>query len=306
MISNVVRLFVILVLTVFVSSTLSYAQKLEKRISNLEAKINAQQKQLEEANKTIEKLEAELKSIESGLGTIGELNNYVKVETGTVEGLVGPHVIFEGVNVHIRNNKSTTTSIDGLGNLIIGHNEMGDEVGVFYPTPQRSGSHNLVVGSGHTFTNVGGLVAGFRNSINGSFSSITGGFLNVVDGEFSSVSGGLLNNANGEFSSILGGMQNQSSNLASSVSGGSYSNVNQDRPLVSEESDEQPKLESNLVSDETNEQAEENESANPTIAEKIGVDVEAQDVDNSKYSSVLNGIRNLDNILEVEKKDPQN
>ena len=154
MINNMIRFFVILILAVFVSSTSSYAQKLEKRISNLEAKVNAQQRQLEEANKTIEKLEAELKSVKSGIGTLGELNNYVKVETGTIEGLVGPHIIFEGVNVHIRNNKSTTTSIDGLGNLIIGYDEMGDEAGVFYPTPQRSGSHNLVIGSGHTFTNV--------------------------------------------------------------------------------------------------------------------------------------------------------
>ena len=306
MINNMIRFFVILVLAVFVSSTLSYAQKLEKRLSNLEAKINAQQKQLEEAYKTIERLEAELNSIESGIGTLGELNNYVKVETGTIEGLVGPHVIFEGVNVHIRNNKSTTTSIDGLGNLIIGHNEMGDEVGVFYPTPERNGSHNLVVGSGHTFTNVGGLVAGFRNSINGSFSSITGGFLNVVDGEFSSVSGGLLNNANGEFSSILGGMQNQSSNLASSVSGGSYSNVNQDMPLVSEETDEQLNLESNLVTDDTSNKAGENKSDNTPLAEKTNVGIETQDETDSKYSSVLKGIRNLDNILEVENKDPQN
>ena len=52
-------------------------------------------------------------------------------------------LIFEGCNVHVRNNKGTTRSSDGKGNLIVGWNEDGD-------CPQsckRDGSHYIIVGT---------------------------------------------------------------------------------------------------------------------------------------------------------------
>jgi uncharacterized coiled-coil protein SlyX len=216
-------LFIFILLSlIFVSPKVGSGQSLEKRVSKLEAKILAQQKQLEEAHDTISKLQAEVNSLNADLGTFRNLKEYVRLVPGTMQGVRGPNLIFEGVNVHIRNKRSSTTTVDGLGNLIIGYNEIGDEAGLFYPPPIRSGSHNLIVGSGHSFTSAGGFVAGYRNTIGNSFSTVTGGFLNMANGEYSSVSGGLLNLAGGEFSSVSGGMQNDTASFASSVTGGSY------------------------------------------------------------------------------------
>jgi uncharacterized coiled-coil protein SlyX len=216
-------LFINILLTlIFLSPMISNGQSLEKRVSKLEAKILAQQKQLEEAYNTISNLQAELNSLNADIGTFRKLKGYVRLVPGTMEGVRGPNLIFEGVNVHIRNKRSSTTMVDGLGNLIIGYNEIGDDAGLFYPPPVRSGSHNLIVGSGHSYTSAGGFVAGYRNAIGNSFSAVTGGFLNVADGEYSTVSGGLLNIAGGEFSAVSGGMQNDTAGFASSVAGGTY------------------------------------------------------------------------------------
>jgi hypothetical protein len=160
--------------------------------------------------------------LNADLGTFRNLKGYVRLVPGSMQGVRGPNLIFEGVNVHIRNKRSSTTMVDGLGNLIIGYNEIGDDAGLFYPPPVRSGSHNLIVGSGHSYTSAGGFVAGYRNAIGNSFSAVTGGFLNVADGEYSTVSGGLLNIAGGEFSAVSGGMQNDTAGFASSVAGGTY------------------------------------------------------------------------------------
>lgn len=69
-------------------------------------------------------------------------------------GLMGPHVIFHGVNVHIRNDSGETCSDygapDGLGNLVIGYNEPPAPVDEMQPW-ERQGSHNLIVGSKHTY-----------------------------------------------------------------------------------------------------------------------------------------------------------
>lgn len=216
-------LFIYILLSlIIISPKISYGQSLEKRVSKLETKILAQQKQLEEAYKTISKLQAEVNSLNEDLGTFRNLKEYVRLVPGTMEGVRGPNLIFEGVNVHILNKTSSTTKVNGLGNLIIGYNEIGDEAGLFYPPPVRKGSHNLIVGSGHSYSSAGGFVAGYRNTIGNSFSTVTGGFLNVANGQYSSVSGGLLNIAGGEFSAVSGGMQNDTGSFASSVTGGSY------------------------------------------------------------------------------------
>lgn len=59
---------------------------------------------------------------------------------------------------------------NGLGNLIIGYNE--DLNG---PPNNLGSSHNLVIGIEHTYPNFGGLMAGFRNTISGSYASVSGG-----------------------------------------------------------------------------------------------------------------------------------
>ncbi len=99
---------------------------------------------------------------------------FVSLNTNVLNQVSGPHVIFEGVNVHIRSGADTTNedgTLTGLGNLIIGYNEVPPGFG-----GERAGSHNLVVGPDHRYSSFGGLVAGHRNTISDPYPSVGGGF----------------------------------------------------------------------------------------------------------------------------------
>ena len=114
-----------------------------------------------------------------------DLGPYVSVDVSTtINSLVG-------ANVHIRNGSGSTVSQNGLGNLVVGYNEE-----IF--SPDRTGSHNLVVGKFHAYSNVGGFVAGSQNTISGPSASVSGGQDNVASAFNSSVSGGFSNEASGE------------------------------------------------------------------------------------------------------------
>jgi hypothetical protein len=141
--------------------------------------------------------------------------------------------------LQIVNGGGRTDSINGLGNLIIGYDEVnssdalqhcsdgqyGDQgscegAGEIWSHSHKSGSHYLVVGSQNNYSQYGGIVAGYRNSVTNIYSTVTGGYHNTADGSYSSISGGSNNKANGYNSSVSGGTQNTASGSYSSVSGG--------------------------------------------------------------------------------------
>lgn len=125
----------------------------------------------------------------------------------------GTDVFFTGCNVHIVNGEESTDDFNGLGNLIIGYNEAS-------PENDRSGSHNLVIGRYHTYSNYGGLLAGESNVITGAHASITAGRYNYASGDGSSIAGGLANYASGAYSSISGGADNGTDGETSYIGGG--------------------------------------------------------------------------------------
>jgi hypothetical protein len=127
----------------------------------------------------------------------------------------GQDFVFTGVNVHVRSGSgSTYGTINGLGNLIVGYNEARTT------GSDKTGSHNLVVGRNHNYTSYGGLVAGYSNSVSGTYASVSGGNNNIASGDQSSVSGGYTNTAGGEISFVSSGQNNEASGSRSSVSGG--------------------------------------------------------------------------------------
>ena len=128
---------------------------------------------------------------------------------------VGSDVYITGANLHILNGTGSTDGrVTGLGNLIVGYNELRGSGN------DRSGSHNIVVGSRHNFSSYGGLIAGFSNTISGQYASVSGGAFNTASGLWSSVSGGDSNTASGDTASVSGGAFNIASGVLSSVSGG--------------------------------------------------------------------------------------
>ncbi|MCW5198701.1 hypothetical protein VU06_03010 [Desulfobulbus sp. F3] len=85
------------------------------------------------------------------------------------------NIYLTGANLHIRSGSgSTYGALNGLGNLIIGYNENYSPTEDM-PVAARTGSHHLVVGPYHSYSSYGGLVAGYRNTISGISSSVSGG-----------------------------------------------------------------------------------------------------------------------------------
>ncbi|MBI3357812.1 MAG: hypothetical protein HY038_13775 [Nitrospirae bacterium] len=170
--------------------------------STLLTSLQAAQAQLT----TLQARIAVLESRPTGGGGVPGLENYVSIDLNQRNGVNGPHIIFKGVNVHVQSGSNKTVDTTGLGNLIIGYNELRtDGVGL-----NRAGSHNLVGGEMNAFSSSGGLVFGSQNWIREKYAAILGGEQNIASGSNSSVLGGGQNTASGPSSTVYGGQGNSS------------------------------------------------------------------------------------------------
>ena len=147
-------------------------------------------------------------TVEAQQAYITQLQQYISISEETV--------LISGANLQVVSGEGSTSAVNGTGNIIIGYDENTSD--------DKSGSHNLVVGQGHTYSSYGGIVVGYNNSITGNYSSVSGGQYNTASGTTSSVSGGAYNTASGGASSVSGGVDNTAEGANSSVSGG-YSNT---------------------------------------------------------------------------------
>ena len=124
-------------------------------------------------------------------------------------------LVLSGLNLYVQSGSgSTSGTINGLGNVIIGYDE-GD---VF---STKTGSHNLVVGVKNSYTSYGGIIAGYHNAIEAPYTAVLAGHANTASGKYSAVIAGWANLAGGETSSVLGGYSNEATGEDSTVSGGS-------------------------------------------------------------------------------------
>lgn len=206
------------------------------RIAALEMALATLQSDLATANSTISTMQNQLSAINTS--NIMALEPYVSVDT--LNDARGPLVRFSGVNVQIVNGAGQTNTINGLGNLIVGYDEVRtggefvcsfgnfdesqslcESTGRVWAINHKTGSHNIVGGIENSYSSYGGLVIGKWNAINNELSSVSGGNANVASGAYSSVSGGVYNVANSASSSISGGGENRASGAVSSICGGS-------------------------------------------------------------------------------------
>jgi hypothetical protein len=195
----------------------------------------------------VAELEAQVEILTAALQEAQEILQYVRVETEEINRLAGPHLIIEGVNVHVQSGSGFTDdgcrgwmpgypnceSLTGLGNLIVGYNEpklLRDPPG---PFNIRTGSHNLVLGRFHSYTSFAGFVAGLGNDITAAHASVSGGTDNWASGYASSICGGQGNVASGFGSAVTGGISNRAEGGYSSVSGGSENLASGDVASVS-------------------------------------------------------------------------
>jgi len=160
--------------------------------------------QLNVARIQLSALDARLKLVENGGGGsaiqgLTELAKYVRVDQGVLNGVKGPHVVFTGVNLHLRSGGNATNdggALSGLGNLIVGYNEM-QTTPVAYDGAgcdrTLTGSHNIVMGDGNMFASYGGLVIGTNHCITSPNTSILAGDTNEAHGPNSAILGGKRN-----------------------------------------------------------------------------------------------------------------
>lgn len=181
----------------------------------------------------IEDLERDLQGVATN--TVLQLGGYL---TLTTDPQGNPVALFTAVNVQIVDGSGGTYNGPyGLGNLIVGYNEaQGTAVacsnGVYKTQPacegagytwaanHRSGSHNVVVGANHSYSQVGSLVTGYSHVVNANGAAAVGGYQNIATGNSASVIGGLQNVASGDYAVVGGGYSNVASGNLSSVSGG--------------------------------------------------------------------------------------
>lgn len=143
------------------------SKALRNRVKDLERELESTQSDFATAMVEVDSLQTTLEDTQAQLGDaivdvedLKEKLDYVTLVQGPLDGLSGPHLVFEGCNVHIRSGSGNSTdgSADlfaqtaipdtaplGLGNLIVGYNEQPS----FGGGPSLGGSHNLVVGPGH-------------------------------------------------------------------------------------------------------------------------------------------------------------
>jgi len=213
----------------------------DSRIAALETTVASLQSLVQSQASTISSLQSELAAVQGN--SVLDLDG--KLGLGTDPATGQPTAIFSAVNVQVVNGTGNTTTINGLGNLIVGYNEVGNSQkfcsyggygdqttcenrGEIWAADQRSGSHNLIVGRYNAYSQTGGLVAGEGNVINGGGASVSGGTSNVASGALASVCGGAGNVASGFFSSVTAGSGNSATGNYSSVSGGEFRSASGD------------------------------------------------------------------------------
>jgi hypothetical protein len=159
----------------------------------------------------------------------------------------GNDVFITGANLHLVNGLGRTDCgseeepipdcPNGLGNLIVGYNELRD-LSLCDPEDPfckntRTGSHNVVVGRGHNFSRYGGLVVGLLNTISGDFAVVIGGQENTASGSRSVVNSGAVNTASGDLAVVSGGQGNTASGISAVVSGGAFNTASDFAAAVS-------------------------------------------------------------------------
>ena len=190
---------------------------LDSRLTSVEAyeiRITALEGQLSAALDLIAELQTAVAALDPN-GELVDLANYVTVDDSTINGLAGPHVIFHDANVHVQNGTGYGWDTNGLGNLVLGYNEI-----VVADPANRTGSHNLIIGYGHEYISYEGFVAGVNNKISAPHASVSGGIYNEASASQSTVSGGRDNEARGLMSSVSGGERNLADADYSWIGGG--------------------------------------------------------------------------------------
>ena len=202
------------------------------------------------ADKLSPELGAAIAKIDALEDYIEQLQAYIEIDE--TSNPTHPTVRIVAANLQIVNGAGTTQANgNGTGNLIVGYDEAATLVGhcsdgehldqtdcsnagrTWATTSFKTGSHNIVVGRGHSYPQSATLLAGEFNIANRDGASVTGGTSNIAAGPWASISGGSENQATATEATVTGGAANLASGFRSSVSGGAANVASGDYSSVS-------------------------------------------------------------------------
>lgn len=192
----------------------------------------------------LEILASRLDLLEDDLVDVLAMSAYLSTESANA--LTGqPTIRFSGVNLQIDNGfgPSGAAASNGTGNLILGFNTEAPSGFDFLPARcpngsadatscpgqfqvnHRSGSHNLIIGEGHSYSGLGAVVSGFRNRSLNDFSVAMGGQDNLATGRGAVVLTGQRNWVTNEYTFSATGDSNRISGRYSAVFAGQVNDV---------------------------------------------------------------------------------
>ncbi len=177
-----------------------------------------------------------------------DLATYLTVDTSD------DSVVFTGANVYVQSGSgSTNGTVNGLGNLIVGYDEDDG-------SDDKSGSHNLIVGMYHSYSEHESIIGGYNNESAGvrhilggrsnsasadynvvfgranevstSYSSILGGFTSTIaSGQYGMILGGAYNETTQNYTTVVGGYYNEGGGYGATIVGG-YENTTSNQNAV--------------------------------------------------------------------------
>lgn len=173
------------------------------RIAALEATIV-------ELQGIIDDLTTEIDDRQSAIDFANDLRDVTHVHTRRGQ----PSVSFSGVNVYVDNGSGASAVADGgitngVGNLIIGYNEVGAST--------KTGSHNVIIGPRHFYTSELGIISGTDNLVTAPNAAVIGGIANAVEAESSIIAGGNHNTVDGNNSAVVASERSFSSGSFTAV-----------------------------------------------------------------------------------------
>jgi len=150
-------------------------------IDDLKAFANQQTLSLNHLDSSAKFLEDYDKAIDTQIANLKAINDYTQSmlnyhgprasavsEKAKFLSRVGNTIFVTGANLQVRHSSNASAAVNGLGNVIIGYNEVMD-------AEFRGGSNNLIIGSGHEWKASSNLIAGYQNSAYGTYNSILSG-----------------------------------------------------------------------------------------------------------------------------------
>jgi hypothetical protein len=232
----------------FASDTPAVAAEVNANFTAVKTAVDDNNSRVAALEALVTALQSRLEALETS--QVMALESYLTVDEATDPR--GPLVQLSSVNLQIVNGLGGTDTVNGLGNLIVGYDEVNtntgsnrcsdgaysdqatcEGAGAVWSYTHKTGSHYLVLGSENSYSQFGGLVAGQRNFTTRNYATVTGGYMNLASGEYSSISGGQVNFSTGAYSSVSGGGANSASGDFSSISGGHQSIASGDYSSIS-------------------------------------------------------------------------